>query len=126
PTDFTRRLPGKTLGVKICRQNRTGGRASRRAEVDETTPAARQEPRPPELFESALTDAVGLAAKKRLIFAATAVFSALPRVAPSSRGLGHQILNLGTRVRIPLGPPFLLQWSLSGPRRESHDRTDMT
>ena len=26
--------------------------------------------------------------------------------APSSRGLGHQILNLGTRVRIPLGPPL--------------------
>lgn len=28
------------------------------------------------------------------------------QVAPSSRGLGHQILNLGTRVRIPLGPPL--------------------
>ena len=29
-----------------------------------------------------------------------------PRAAPSSRGLGHQILNLGTRVRLPLGPPI--------------------
>lgn len=32
----------------------------------------------------------------------------LKNSAPSSSGLGHQILNLGTRVRFPLGPLFKL------------------
>ncbi len=34
------------------------------------------------------------------------------RAAPSSRGLGHRLFTPATRVRIPLGSFFAVEWSI--------------
>jgi hypothetical protein len=60
-----------------------------------------------------IAEAADAPAPKRLIFRVASLSSPCfpTSTAPSSRGLGHQILNLGTRVRIPLGPPNLYEGS---------------
>ena len=43
------------------------------------------------------------------------ISASLAQTSPSSRGLGHRPFTAATRVRIPLGTPFFLQFTLTLP-----------